>query len=87
MYLIILLRVVCLEPSKGIEGTHNENEVRGDEKEPTILGQPSDMEEIKQVEVTQDDEDLIQFDPFEGMCIYQVIIHQSRRIVSYDNVH
>ena len=58
-----------IDPAKEGEEKHKEDEVRGDGQEPSDLGQPTDIEDIKVAEVTQDKEEIIQLQPFEGMHV------------------
>ena len=50
----------CIEPAK------EEDAVRGNVQEPCDVGQPTDIKDIKLPEVTQDKEEIIQSQPFEG---------------------
>ena len=59
----------CIDPAKDGEEKHRENIAKGDEQEPTDLGQPTDIEDVKPAEVTQDKEELIQLQSFEGMIM------------------
>ena len=57
----------CIDPVKDDEEKHKGDEVKEDDQESSYLGQPTDIEEIKPPEVTQDKEKIFQFQPFEGM--------------------
>ena len=59
----------CIDQAKDGEEKHREEFAKGDEQEPTDLGQPTDIEDIKSAEVTQDKEELIQLLSFEGIIM------------------
>ena len=68
------LACACIDPAKVEEEKHQEYEFKRDEQEPSDLGQPTDIEEISAAEVTQDREEIIELQPFEGMHL--LYLHQ-----------
>ena len=57
----------CIESSKDDKEKQNEDEVKGNDQDPSDIRQTPNIEEIKAVEITQDKEEIIHLQPFEGM--------------------